>query len=169
MLISVCLGATFDTLPGPSNLKRRRLITESSCFLCHKSICTSEHISGACKIALHQGRFSFRHDKVLCEVVVTLKNFLSLYKPNKSSVINFINFVREGEKPKTAPCKGFPGILHSASDWNLKFDLDGMLVVSVFLTVSTLLPDILLFSMSTKKVNIIELACLFSREYESVA
>ena len=32
-LISFCLGATFDTLPSPSNLKHWRLITESFCFL----------------------------------------------------------------------------------------------------------------------------------------
>ena len=158
-LISLCLGATFDTLSSPSNLKRWRLITESSCFLCRKSICTSAHILGACKIALHQGRFRFRHDKDLCELVVILKNFLSSYKPIKSSVINLINFVREGKKPKTAPRKGFLGVLDSASDWNLEFDLDGMLVVPVFLAVSTLRLDILLFSRSTKKVIIIELTC----------
>ena len=158
-LFSLCLSAIFDTLPSPSNLKRWRLITESSCFLCGKSICTSAHILGACKIALHQGRFSFRHDKVLCELVVTLKNFVSSYKPNKSSDISFINFVREGKKPKTAPRKCFLGILHSAPDWNLRFDLDGMLVVMVFLAVSTLCPDIFLFSMSTKEVIIIELSC----------
>ena len=110
-LISFCLGATFDTLLSPSNLKSWRLITESSCFLCGKSICTSEHILAACKIALHQGRFSFRHDKVLRELVVTLKilfhhissnteNFISSYKPNKSSDVNFINFVREGKNLK---------------------------------------------------------------------
>ena len=144
-LISSCLGATFDTLPSPSNLKRWRLITESSCFLCGKSICTSAHILGACKIALHQGRFSFRHDKVLCELVVILKNFLSSYKPNKSSVINFINFVREGKKPKTAPRKGLLSVLRSASDQNLEFDLGGMLVVPVFLAVSTPRPDIFFF------------------------
>ena len=63
------------------------------------------------------------------------------------------------KKPKTAPRKGFLGVLHSASDWNLKFDLDGMLVVPVFLAVSTLRPDLLLFSRSTKKVIIIELTC----------
>ena len=80
-LISFCLGATFDTLPSPVDLKRWRLITEPSCFLCGKSICTAADILGACKIALHQGRF--RHDKVLCKLVVTLKNFLSSYKPNK--------------------------------------------------------------------------------------
>ena len=141
------------------NIAVGRLITESSCFLCRKSICTSAHILGACKIALHQGRFSFRHDKVLCELVVILKNFLSSYKPNKSSVINFINFVREGKKPKTAPRKGFLGVLHSASDWNLEFDLDGMLVVPVFLAVSTLRPDILLLSRSSKMLIIIELTC----------
>ena len=43
-LISFCLGATFDTLPSPRNLKCRRLIAESSCFSCVKSICTSAHI-----------------------------------------------------------------------------------------------------------------------------
>ena len=85
--------------------------------------------------------------------------FLSSCKSNKSSDVNFISFVREGKKSKTAPRKGFLGIFHPASDWNLKFDLDGMLVVAVFLTVSTLRPDILLFSMSTKKVIIIELTC----------
>ena len=63
------------------------------------------------------------------------------------------------KKPQTTPRKGFLGILHSASDWNLEFDLDGMLVVPVFLAVSTLHPDILLFSRSTKKVIIIELTC----------
>ena len=32
-LISFCVGATFDTLPSPSNLKRSRMITASSYFL----------------------------------------------------------------------------------------------------------------------------------------
>ena len=56
----------------------------------------------------------------------------------------------------TAPRKGFLGVLHSASDWNLEFDLDGMLVVRVVLAV---ISSILLFSRSTKKVIIIELTC----------
>ena len=58
-LISFCLGATFDTLPSPSNLKRWRLITDSSCFLCQKGICTSTHFLEAHKIALHQGLLIF--------------------------------------------------------------------------------------------------------------
>ena len=58
-LISFSLGATFDTLPSPSNLKRWRLITDSSCFLCQKGICTSTHFLEAHKIALHQGLLIF--------------------------------------------------------------------------------------------------------------
>ena len=94
-------------LPSPSNLKCCRMITESSCVLCRESICTSAHILGACKIALHQVCFSFRHDNVLCELAVTLNIFISSYKPNKSSDINFINFAREEKKSKTAPRKDF--------------------------------------------------------------
>ena len=39
--------------------------------------------------------------------------------------------------------------------------MDGLLVVPVFLAVSTLRPDMLLFSRTTKKVFIIELTCPF--------
>ena len=61
-LLSFCLGATFDTLPSPSNLQRWHITTEPSCFLCGKEICTAAHILGACNVALSQGRFTFRHD-----------------------------------------------------------------------------------------------------------
>ena len=141
---------TFDLLPSPSNLKWLRLISEASCFLCRKSVCISAHILRSCKVALHQGCLSFRHGKVICELVVTLKHFFSSYKLNTSSDINFINFVREGKKSKTASHKGFLGTLHSTSDWNFKFDLDGVLVVPVILMVSTLVQIYYFFYYWTK-------------------
>ena len=45
-------NATYGTLPSPSNLKRWQITTESSCFLCHKIVCTTAHILGACQITL---------------------------------------------------------------------------------------------------------------------
>ena len=156
-LITFCLGATFDTLPSPSNLKRWKIITEPSCYLCGKSICTVAHILGACRLALSQGRYTYRHDKVLREFIKAIKSFLSSYKPSKSSTLKFIKFVKEGQKSKSR--KGFSGILHSAADWNLRFDLDEPLVIPSFLSVSSLRPDILLFSCSTRMVIIIELTC----------
>ena len=50
-LSSFCIS-TYDTLPSTSNLKRWKLTTEASCFLCNKDRCTTYHILGACKIAL---------------------------------------------------------------------------------------------------------------------
>ena len=47
-LLHFCLSSTYDVLPSPSNLKRWRICTESSCFLCHKEGCTTAHVLGAC-------------------------------------------------------------------------------------------------------------------------
>ena len=60
------------------------------------------------------------------------------------------------EKYKTAPHKGFLGILYSASDWYLKFDLDGMLKVPVFLKF-LLFVQIYYYFLFSKKVIIIDL------------
>ena len=76
-LISCYISSTFDTLPPPSNLKRWRISSQASCFLCNKTICTTEHILGACSVALKQGRFTFRHDNALSHIFATLKRFIS--------------------------------------------------------------------------------------------
>ena len=82
-LSSFCISSTYDTLPSPSNLKRWKLTTEASCFLCNKDPCTTSHILGACKVALSQGRFTFRHDNVL-RIIIT--NIRSSIKKIKSTV-----------------------------------------------------------------------------------
>ena len=51
-LTSFCISLTNDTLPSQSNLKRWKLTTEASWFLCNKYRCTTSHILGACKVAL---------------------------------------------------------------------------------------------------------------------
>ena len=115
ILTSSRLGSSFTTTHSPTSKRTPKTPTQITVktleidnliillFMHEKYL----HLSTHCRIALHQCRFSFRHYKVLCEIVITLKKFLSLYKPNKSSDINLINFVREGKKPKNAPCKGF--------------------------------------------------------------
>ena len=75
-LLSFCLGATYNVLSSLKNLKRWHLASESRCFLCHKDVCTIPHILGACKISLQQGRFTFRHESVLQNLVLVLKSFL---------------------------------------------------------------------------------------------
>ena len=52
-------------------------------LLCNKDTCTTSHILGACKVALSQGRFTFRHDNVLR---IIISNIRSSIKTIKSSV-----------------------------------------------------------------------------------
>ena len=120
-LLSFCLGATYNVLPSPSNLKWWHLARESRCFLCHKDVCTIPHILGACKICLQQGRFTFRHDSILQYLVLVLKSFLKDLSNNTTKKYNTINFVRPGTKFSNVS----KGILHLASDWIPLADVKG--------------------------------------------
>ena len=91
-LTSFCLASTYDTLPSPTNLKRWRITTEAMCTLCSKEVCTTGHILGACKVALRQGRYTFRHDTVLHQVIEALLEAVPISA--KSSIM----FVKKGAK-----------------------------------------------------------------------
>ena len=157
-LLSFCLGATYDTLPSPSNLSRWQLTSAASCTLCQKSVCTAAHILGACKVALNQGRYTFRHDAVLEVLVTAIEHFLRSYfvaeepKPK-------IKFVKAGAKIKKTKRKPNIGVLHSAPDWKILSDLGTKMIFPPFIAVTQLRPDLLIISESKKLVVIIELTC----------
>ena len=65
-----------ESLPSPANLKRWRITTETMSTLCSKDVCTTAHILGACKVSLQQGRYTFRDDTVLREVIEVLKTLI---------------------------------------------------------------------------------------------
>ena len=90
--LSFCLGATYSTLPSPSNLLRRHINPEASCLLCKKQVCTTVHVLGTCTVALQQGCFTFCHDSVLSVLLVALESFLSTKKCNNAPVIIPANF-----------------------------------------------------------------------------
>ena len=46
------------------------------CTLCSKDVCTTAHTLGACKVSLELGRYTFRHNTVLCKAVEALKTFI---------------------------------------------------------------------------------------------
>ena len=99
-LSSFCISSTYDTLPSPSNLKRWKVTTEASCFLCNKDTYTTSHILGACKVALSQGRFTSCLDNVLR---IIISNIRSSMKNIKSSVPTSkqpieIKFVKKGTR-----------------------------------------------------------------------
>ena len=167
-LISFCISSTYDTLPSPSNLKRWKVTTEASCFLCNKDTYTTSHILGACKVALSQGRFTFGHDNVLR---IIISNIRSSVKNIKSSVSTSkqpikIKFVKKRTRVKnksSSPSR----ILHQASDWVLLGDVDGTFSFPAHIAFTELRPDITIFSNKLKRVIFIELTCPCEKNMEA--
>ena len=146
--------------PLQAILLLRKLTTEASCFLCNKDTCTTSHILGACKVALSQGRFTFRHDNVLR---IIISNIRSSIKTIKSSVPSSkqpvkIKFVKKGTKVKTKNSSP-SGILHQASDWVLLGHLHGTSSFPPHIAFTDLSPAITIFSNKLKRVILIELTC----------
>ena len=126
--------------------------------LCSKDVCTTVHILGACKVSLQQGRYTFRNNTVLREVIEVLKTFILNIKDtvpisSKSSIM----FVRKGTK---VPSKRTPPVVifHHACNWILLADLNKTYCFPVHSAFTQLRPDITIFSL--RKVILIDLTCL---------
>ena len=159
-LSSFCISSTYDTLASPSNLKRWKLTTEASCFLCNKDTCTTSHILGAYKVALSQGRFTFCHDNgfriIITNIRSSIKNIKSTV-PTSNQPIK-MKFVKKGTRVKNKNSSP-NGILHQAPDWVLIGGLDGSFSFPPHIAFTELRPDITIFSNKLKRVILIELTC----------
>ena len=133
------------------------------CTLCSKDVCTTAHILEACKVSLQQGRYTFRYDTVLCEVIKVLQTFILNIKDTvPTSPKSSIKFVSKRAK---LPCKKAPpvGILHHASDWIFLADLYKTYCFPVHIAFTQLRLDITIVS----KVILIELTCPCEENMES--
>ena len=152
--IRFLIGATYDVLPTPQNLKLW-VNGDPLCSLC-SSTATLKHILSGCKVSLSQGRYTWRHNQVLKSLaagIEELRRQANLGGPRIKK--GGIRFVQEGEKVgKTARRQGS---LEDACDWEMQVDLGGKLLVPQEIAITKLRPDIVLWSRSRMKVYFIEL------------
>ncbi|RXN21104.1 reverse transcriptase [Labeo rohita] len=114
-----------------------------------------EHILSCCPKALGEGRYRWRHDQVLKAVADTICAGIQQIK-HQPPARPYIVFVRAGEKPQSQP-KVPADLLSTAGDWQLKVDLGRQLKFPDHITSTTLRPDMVLTSESTKQVVLLEL------------
>ena len=160
-LLSFCLASTYNVLPTPSNLKRWRICSEASCFLCGKEVCTTSHVLGACPTSLKQGRFTYRHDSVLTQIVDCLSSFIEDLPPPPKSGFHKVSFVKGGKGKFHASSKTTvaTGILYLANDWKLISDLGNGFVFPGHIAITALRPDVVIYSDVLKRIILIELTC----------
>ena len=152
--ISFLLRSVYDTLPTPVNLHRWGMRDDPTCKLCGKKG-TMAHILTGCKTALTQGRYRWRHDKVLAVLADILEQERTRKRQCKNKPPPAIMFVKEGAKPP-GPNKTRASLLQSAQVWELRVDLKRRLQFPDVVH-TTLRPDVVLFSPEGKKIILVEL------------
>ena len=160
--LSFVLNAQTQTLPDPSNLRRWSCNVHARCLVCGKPNSTAGHVTNCCPTALKQGRYSWRHDNLLCTLVPILKGLVAT-KNHKKSLLRseHIRFVPVGTPQRRKSCAAPLSLLDSANDWQFQVDLKANpLIFPPATGVTTgLRPDIVIWSVSTKTVIWGELSC----------
>ena len=109
----------------------------------------------ACPRALGDGRYRGRHDQVLRTVADPVDAAIRAnnYKPEARPIY----FVQAGECPPSSACKINFCKLSAAQDWQRRVDIGERLKVPEQIAITTLRPDLILWSTETRQVLLIEL------------
>ena len=90
------IKAVYDLLPTSAN-KNVWYVSEERCQLCGENG-TLSHILSGCKVALSQGRYKWRQDKVLKDLACSIQSKINANVKIENTQRRKINFVRDGEK-----------------------------------------------------------------------
>ncbi len=156
--LSFVIRATYDLLPSPQNLKEW-YGEDPACSLCQVPA-SLRHILSGCTTSLTQGRYTWRHNQVLRELALILeqKRTTTNNLPQMlAGQVNFTNFVPAGHHQEQRRTSKDASILQSARDWKLEVDLDKKLVFPPEIVITTLRPDMVLWSPTTKLAYVVEL------------
>lgn len=160
--LSFLLKSTYDVLPSPTNLATWGLTDDPSCKLCGKpaNLC---HVLSACRVALTDGRYRWRHDRVLGVMGEALER--EVKKPRRVPVgPQFTTFVRAGQKGQKNSTE--TGVLTTANDWTLLVDTGRQLKFPEEIVVTNRRPDIVVYSRRTKQVVMVELTVPWEERVE---
>ena len=161
--IRFLLRSVYDVLPSPTNLQTWGLTADPNCKLCERPA-NLEHVLSSCRVALKDGRYTWRHDQVL-KVIAGAIDVARKQDRRKQGKLSFINFCRAGEKKKGQADKE-QGLLATANDWQLAADVHCQLKFPSEIAVTTSRPDIVIWSRGTKQVAMVELTVPWEERIE---
>ncbi|RXN29065.1 hypothetical protein ROHU_018794 [Labeo rohita] len=153
--LSFLIRSTYNMLPCPRNL-HQWFGSEESCALCNAPNASLQHILSGCKIALSQGRYRWRHDQVLRKLAEVLEECRQDSKQPPSAEDPTI-FVSEGGVRRSTRSRETARLFSSNQEWNMRVDLDRQLRFPMEITITSLRPDIVVWSTKARSVHLIEL------------
>ena len=164
-VIKFVLAASVNWVRTPDLMHLWGYKESSVCCLCGAPQCTLHHILSNCSFALNQKRYTWRHDSILNVIQDLLKEHVQSRNQKQQQLPkpSLINFVKAGSCKITSQKKkseNHSDLLASANDWKLLTDLPGNNYVfppEIFPTQER--PDIVIWSIKSKRVLLIELTC----------
>ena len=167
-LLKFLINSTLNTLPTKDNLRRWGTGTNGVCDLCGLTE-SLKHVLNCCSFSLNQGRYKWRHNKILSTIFQAIVTETQTRKNAryKNRAAPFIFFCKEGEPVPRMKTRNF--LIKSPLDegnWTLTADLRQS-ENTVQHELNTILPningkyipDIFLHNSEHKKVIIGELTC----------
>ena len=151
------LKAVYDLLPTPQNLNIWYRTDEHKCHLCGETG-TLDHILTGCKTALVQGRYKYRHDKILKELAYWIEEKRKVVNSAPLKKRAWIKFRKAGEKVRGSQQHIQESVLNVSRDWKLQVDLpETPLRIPEQVAATFQRPDIILTSEAVKQLIVIEL------------
>ena len=166
--LSFLIRSMGDQLPSKSNLVKWKKESDPTCPLCNVKPQTLEHVLSSCKTALANGRYTWRHNSVLDELVRIIRN---LSQPRNKSTQKFVterSKIYVGSKKSTYH-RAIPGqnLLGLDDNWKVSVDLPGWRNdYQKIISNKGLRPDIVLFSKENSKAILVELTIPFYSRLE---
>ena len=165
--ISFLIRAVYDLLPSNANLTRWGLKDDPACPLCQGRQ-TAEHVLSSCKVALAQGRYTWRHNKVLQELACAISSAKTNTSPPEPQAVVFTS----AGNTKTW-CGGTSivathrrGLLDGFDDWKFAADLPGWESYPAAIKETRKRPDIVISSDLSKQIIMVELTVPYETRME---
>ena len=157
--ISFLVRSVYELLPSNTKLVRWEK-KEDPTYLLYQGRQTTEHVLSSCKIALSQGRYRWRHNRVLHElaaIISTAKGEITL--PNTNALI----FTTEGGaklwhgRPVRTTNQIKCPLKRGCDDWDVSAELPEWDSHPSIIKETRLRPDIVIHSASTQQLIMVEL------------
>ena len=172
MRISYLIRSAYDLLPSGANLLKWGKTDDPNCPLCGK-IQTTEHVLSSCSKALAEGRYTWRHNRVLERIAEAIMESIPQEEEEEASP-SPQNFVRKGSGIYYSKVGCFISgstknkhLLAGAIDWEVAGDLPDLDPYPQVIKDSGLRPDIALSSESSKKIILVELTVPYESRIET--
>ncbi|GFO02902.1 polyprotein [Plakobranchus ocellatus] len=165
--ISFLIRSVYDLLPSNANLVRWGKKDDPTCPLCQGRQ-TTEHVLSSCKVALSQGRYTWRHNRVLRELVSVISTAKGEIHPSSTSSTVFTTEggVKKWHGGRITINIHRKSLLDGCNDWVVSADLPEWERHPDVIRKTALRPDIVIHSASTQQIIMVELTVPYESRME---